>query len=135
MRYKGEFRASSMIVLDRPTSASRWSSSSRSCLYWRRRSHSIISPASQASGIFQDHPRSGSEGLERFPAKWARLALRKRVKIRNLELRFDSIETEKALVAPRVLVELPVVLPQDMFLLRSGAKQRLARELVGRLST
>ena len=35
--------------------------------------------------------------LERFPAKWTRFALRKRVKIRNLEPRFDSIETEKAL--------------------------------------
>ena len=36
---------------------------------------------------------------ERFPAKWTRFALRKRVKIRNLEPRFDSIETEKALVS------------------------------------
>src|SRR3954447_2656701 len=35
--------------------------------------------------------------LERFPAKWTRFASRKRVKIENLEPRFDSIETEKAL--------------------------------------
>jgi hypothetical protein len=38
-------------------------------------------------------------GLERFPAKWVRFASRKRVKITNLEPRFDSIETEKALAA------------------------------------
>jgi hypothetical protein len=37
--------------------------------------------------------------LERFPAKWTRFGLRKRVKTRNLEPRFDAIETEKALDA------------------------------------
>ena len=36
--------------------------------------------------------------------------------------------------ASRLLVGLQMVLPQDMFHLRSGAKQRLARELIGRLS-
>src|SRR5215218_11274448 len=81
-------------------SESRWSSSSRSCLYWRRRSSHHAMPPSHASGILKNHPRSGKEGE----------------------------------VTPRVLGELEVVLPQDMFLLLSGAKQRLARELVGRLS-
>jgi len=33
-----------------------------------------------------------------------------------------------------LLVELEIVLPQDMFHLRNGAKQRLARKLIGRLS-
>src|SRR3954466_9904395 len=42
-------------------SASRWSSSSRSCRYsYRRSSHSAIAP-NHASGIFQDHPRSGND--------------------------------------------------------------------------
>ena len=40
----------------------------------------------------------GNGRIERFPAKWTRFASRKRVKIRNLEPRLDSIETEKALV-------------------------------------
>jgi hypothetical protein len=35
--------------------------------------------------------------LERFPAKWTRFALRKRVKTKNREPRSDSIGTEKAL--------------------------------------
>ena len=34
----------------------------------------------------------------------------------------------------RLLAGMQVVLPQDMFHLRNGAKQRLARELIGRLS-
>ena len=79
-------------VLDTPMSASSRSSSSRSCLYWCRRSHPSAIPASHASGIFQDHPRSGKEGE----------------------------------AASRVSVELQVVLPQGMFHLRNGAKQRLA---------
>jgi hypothetical protein len=90
--YKGDLRTSSTAVLDRPMSASRWSSSSRSCLHWYRRSHPRAIPASHASGIFQDHLRSGSDG--------------------------DA--------ASRVLVELQIVLPHDMFHLRNGAKQRLA---------
>jgi hypothetical protein len=60
--YKGDLRTSSTAVLDRPMSASRWSSSSRSCLHWYRRSHPRAIPASHASGIFQDHLRSGSDG-------------------------------------------------------------------------
>src|SRR5215207_8162172 len=68
------------------------SSSSRRSLYWDRRSHARVIPASHEGRIFQDHPRSGREGE----------------------------------AAPRVLVELQVVLPQDMFHLRNGAKQRLA---------
>jgi hypothetical protein len=59
--YKGDLRTSSTAVLDRPMSASRWSSSSRSCLRWYRRSHPSAIPASHASRIFQDHLRSGSD--------------------------------------------------------------------------
>jgi rhodanese-related sulfurtransferase len=91
-RYKEDLRASLAAVLDKPMSASSRSSSSRSCLYWYRRSHPSAIPASHASRIFQDHPRSGKEGE----------------------------------AASRVLVELQVVLPQGMFHLRNGAKQRLA---------
>jgi hypothetical protein len=98
--YNGDLRTSSTAVLDRPMSASRWSSSSRSCLHWYRRSHPCAIPASHASGIFQDHLKSG----------------------------------DKDEAASRLLVELQIVLPQDMFHLRNGAKQRLARELIGRLS-
>ena len=90
--YNGDLRTSSTAVLDRPMSASRWSSSSRSCLHWYRRSHPCAIPASHASGIFQDHLRSGNE----------------------------------VGAASRLLVDLQVVLPQDMFHLRDGAKQRLA---------
>jgi hypothetical protein len=93
IRYKGDLRTSSAPVLDTPMSASsRSSSSSRNCLRWHRRSHAV--PASHASGIFQDHLRSATEGE----------------------------------AASRVLVELQVVLPQDMFHLRNGEKQRLAAE-------
>ena len=35
--------------------------------------------------------------------------------------------------ASRAVVELQIVLPQDMFHLRNGAKQHLARKLFGRL--
>ena len=73
-------------------SASNRSSSSRSCLYWHRRSHPSAIPASHANGIFRDHLKAGKEGE----------------------------------AASSVLVELQVVLPQDMFHLRNGAKQRLA---------
>ena len=90
--YKGDLRTSSTAVLDRPMSASRWSSSSRSCLHWYRRSHPRAIPASHASEIFPDHLRSGSDG--------------------------DATS--------RVLVELQIVLPHDMFHLRNGVKQRLA---------
>jgi hypothetical protein len=90
--YKGDLRTSSTAVLDRPMSASRWSSSSRSCPHWYRRSHPRAIPASHANGIFQDHLRAGSDG--------------------------DATS--------RVLVELQIVLPHDMFHLRKGAKQRLA---------
>jgi hypothetical protein len=90
--YNGDLRTSSTAVLDRPMSASRWSSSSRSCLHWYRRSHPCAIPASHASGIFQNHLRSGDKGE----------------------------------AASRLLVELQIVLPQDMFHLRNGAKQRLA---------
>ena len=92
IRYKGDLRTSSTVVLDKPISASRWSSSSRSFLHWCRRSHLSAIPASRVSGIFQSHFRSGNE-------------------------------CEAAL---RLLVELRIVLPQDMFHLRNGAKQRLA---------
>ena len=92
IRYKGDLRTSSTAVLDRPMSASSRSSSSRSCLYWYRRSPPSAIPASHASGIFQDNLWSGNKG-------------------------------EAAL---RLLGELQIVLPQDMFHLRNGAKQRLA---------
>src|ERR1700687_2208524 len=92
IRYKGDLRTSSTAVLDRPMSASSRSSSWRSCLCWYCRSHLSAIPASHASGIFQDHLRSGNEGG----------------------------------AASRLLVELQVVLPQDMFHLRNGEKQRLA---------
>jgi hypothetical protein len=92
IRYKGDLRTSSTAVLDTPMSASSRSSSWRSCLCWYCRSHLSAIPASHASGIFQDHLRSGNEGG----------------------------------AASRLLVELQVVLPQDMFHLRNGAKQRLA---------
>jgi hypothetical protein len=92
IRYKGDLRTSS-AVLDRPMSASRWSSSfSRSCLRWYRRSQPSAIPASHASGIFQDLLRLGNKGE----------------------------------AASRLLVEFKVVLPQDMFHLHNGAKQRLA---------
>jgi hypothetical protein len=35
--------------------------------------------------------------LERFRAKWTPVRVKKTRQIKNLELRFDSIETEKAL--------------------------------------
>ena len=92
IRYKGDLRTSSTVVLDKPISASRWSSSSRSCLHWCRLSHLSAIPASHVSGIFLSHFRSGNE-------------------------------CEAAL---RSLGELRIVLPQDMFHLRNGAKQRLA---------
>jgi hypothetical protein len=92
IRYKGDLRTSSTSDLDRPMSASRWSSSSRSCLHWYRRSHPSAIPASHASGIFQDNLWSGNKGE----------------------------------AASRLLGELQIVLPQDMFHLRNGAKQRLA---------
>ena len=92
IRYRCDLRTSSTAVLDTPMSASSLSSSSRSCLYWCCRSNPRAIPASHASGIFQDHLRSGTEGE----------------------------------AASRVLVELQGVLPQDMFHLRNGAKQRLA---------
>jgi hypothetical protein len=38
-------------------------------------------------------------GLERFQAKWRPVRVKKTRQIKNLELRFDSIETEKALVS------------------------------------
>jgi hypothetical protein len=89
-RYNGDLRTSSTVVLDKPMSASSRSSSSRSCLYWDRRSHSSAIPASHDNGLFQDH----------------------------LEPRKDADP------ASRVFVELP----QGMFHLRIGAKQRLAAE-------
>jgi hypothetical protein len=92
IRYKEDLRTSSTAVLDRPMSASSRSSSWRSCLCWYCRSHLDAIPASHASGIFQDHLRSGNE----------------------------------VGAASRLLVDLQVVLPQDMFHLRDGAKQRLA---------
>jgi hypothetical protein len=92
IRHKGDLRTSSTALLDKPISASRWSSSSRSCLHWYRRSHLSAIPDSHVSGIFQDHFRSGNECED----------------------------------ASRLLVELQIVLPQDMFHLRNGAKQRLA---------
>ena len=92
VRYKGDLRTSSTSDLDRPTSASSRSSSWRSSLYSRRRSHASAIPVSHASGLCHDHLRSGNE----TEAAW------------------------------RLLVELPIMLPQDMFHLRNGAKQRLA---------
>jgi hypothetical protein len=38
--------------------------------------------------------------LERFRAKWTPVRVKKTRQIKNLELRFDSIETEKALASP-----------------------------------
>ena len=38
-----------------------------------------------------------SAGLERFQAKWRPVRVKKTRQIKNLEPRFDSIETEKAL--------------------------------------
>jgi hypothetical protein len=38
-------------------------------------------------------------GLKRFQAKWAPVRVKKTRQIKNLEPRFDSIETEKALAA------------------------------------
>jgi hypothetical protein len=44
---------------------------------------------------------SGEVGcLERFQAKWKPVRVKKTRQIKNLEPRFDSIETEKALGAP-----------------------------------
>jgi hypothetical protein len=39
--------------------------------------------------------------LERFQAKWKPVRVKKTRQIKNLEPRFDSIETEKALVDPK----------------------------------
>src|SRR5215218_6937536 len=61
IRYKGDLRTSSTVVLDIPMSRSSRSSSSRSCLYWRRRSHASIAATSDASRVFQDHLRSRKE--------------------------------------------------------------------------
>jgi hypothetical protein len=91
MRYNGDLRTSSMVVLERPMSASSRSSSARSSWYWRRRSHAHTIPASHASGTFH------------------RLT--------------SGRDSEGGLMAQ---VELEVVLPQDMFHLRIGAKQHLA---------
>src|ERR1019366_2463378 len=40
-------------------------------------------------------------GIERFQAKWKPVRVKKTRQIKNLEPRFDSIETEKALAAAR----------------------------------
>jgi hypothetical protein len=58
--------------------------------------------AAQAMAV-ADHIRSPDEaqrnpGLKRFQAKWAPVRVKKTRQIKNLEPRFDSIETEKALV-------------------------------------
>jgi hypothetical protein len=42
--------------------------------------------------------------LERFQAKWKPVRVKKTRQIKNLEPRFDSIETEKALALPDALV-------------------------------
>jgi hypothetical protein len=42
---------------------------------------------------------------ERFPAKWRPVRVKKTRQIKNLEPRFDSIETEKALVLGQDLIE------------------------------
>jgi hypothetical protein len=48
-----------------------------------------------------DEPGAISLGtLERFQAKWKPVRVKKTRQIKNLEPRFDSIETEKALVIP-----------------------------------
>jgi hypothetical protein len=62
IRYNGDLRTSSTLVLHKPMSASSRSSSSRICLDCRRRSHPGIIPTSHAKGFFQDHPRSEKTG-------------------------------------------------------------------------
>jgi hypothetical protein len=91
MRYNGDLRTSSMVVLERPMSASSRSSSARSSWYCRRRSKAHAISASHASGFFH-----------------------------RLTSGRDSA------IGVMVQVELEVVLPQDMFHLRIGAKQHLA---------
>jgi hypothetical protein len=63
MRYNGESRTDSTVVLVRPMSASSRSSSSRSSLYWRRRSNTRTIPVSGASGIF--HQRTSERDSDR----------------------------------------------------------------------
>jgi hypothetical protein len=41
--------------------------------------------------------RSSAKAIERFQAKWKPVRVKKTRQIKNLEPRFDSIETEKAL--------------------------------------
>ena len=45
--------------------------------------------------------------LERFQAKWTPVRVKKMRQIKNLEPRFDSIETEKALVESRWKLPVP----------------------------
>jgi len=63
IRYNEESRADSTVVLVRPMSASSRSSSSRSSLYWRRRSNTRTIPVSGASGIF--HQRTSERDSDR----------------------------------------------------------------------
>jgi hypothetical protein len=52
-----------------------------------------------------DRHRRGLRGpLERFRAKWTPVRVKKTRQIKNLELRFDSIETEKALAKKAAMI-------------------------------
>ena len=53
----------------------------------------------KADDVEDDLTNVDADRLERFRAKWTPVRVKKTRQIKNLELRFDSIETEKALVA------------------------------------
>jgi hypothetical protein len=56
-----------------------------------------ICPLGRFQPSFPHHLRSTNIALKRFQAKWTPVRVKKTRQIKNLEPRFDSIETEKAL--------------------------------------
>src|SRR5664279_593798 len=61
-------------------------------------------PSRRAESFARSFPRHSPQ-LERFRAKWRPVRVKKTRQIKNLETRFDSIETEKAVVChPRGFV-------------------------------
>jgi hypothetical protein len=59
--------------------------------------HVLEAVARTASRFTPDKPPRAACALERFQAKWIPVRVKKTRQIKNLEPRFDSIETEKAL--------------------------------------
>src|SRR3984893_8005410 len=69
----------------------------------KRRFYQHIRAASKQMPFGRPCP-SRTKNLERFQAKWTPVRVKKTRQIKNLELRFDSIEAEKALDRDRRIV-------------------------------